>query len=62
MKKVLKNSKATEEEVKKAKDDAFEAQKVGIYLKKEIKRRKDAEAASLAAAKEKKQKELDRKY
>jgi len=57
----MKDPTATQEQKDAAKAGASEAQKVGLYLKKEIKRRKDEAAALLAEAKAKAQAELDRK-
>jgi len=61
LKTAMKDTTATQEQKDGAKADAEEAQKVGLYLKKEIKRRKDEAAAFLAEAKAKAQAELDRK-
>lgn len=50
VKKVMKDTTASQEAKDKAKEDADEAQKVGLYLKKEVKRRADQAAAFLADA------------
>lgn len=61
VKKVMKDTTASQEAKDKAKEDADEAQKVGLYLKKEVKRRADQAAAFLADAQAEAQAAIDRK-